>query len=571
MKIYINHLGYEPYGPKSVIVESNTPDLNITCTILDENRSGVYSFQLSKSGQVENWERGHFYKGDFSGFNNEGKYSLKCTARELTAETCPFEIRHHILPWECLSDILFYFKGQRCSGAIDHWDSNAPFYGSRNDKMDLHGGWYDASGDFSKYLSHLSYANYMNPQQTPMVLWNLLAGRDFLNKSLNTRMESLLKRYEEEALFGADFLVRMQDPEGYFYMTLFDQWSKDITRREICAYETEKGYKNEGYQSGYRQGAGVAIAALARIGAATWSGKGETQPEEYLKAAERGFAHLEYHNCEYLDNGKENIIDDYCALLAATELYIALEKEEYLTSARQRAKQLMDRQSSDDQYQFWWRSDDNGDRPYFHAAEAGLPIIALLRYCEAEPNSKTRHLILETVDRSLDFELTITEEVANPFGYPRQYVKPLDGPKRGSFFFPHVNESGYWWQGENARLGSLAAAAFYRLHLSMSSRKDQLTSFATNCINWILGLNPYDMCMLHGKGRNNPEYLEGYPNAPGGVCNGITGGVENELQIAFKPEGHAADFLHNWRWGEQWIPHGAWLLLALSLMEKTYR
>ena len=35
-------------------------------------------------------------------------------------------------------------------------------------RADLHGGWYDASGDVSKYLSHLSYANYMNPQQTPL-------------------------------------------------------------------------------------------------------------------------------------------------------------------------------------------------------------------------------------------------------------------------------------------------------------------------------------------------------------------------------------------------------------------
>ena len=35
------------------------------------------------------------------------------------------------------------------------------------------------------------------------------------------------------ALFGADFLVRMQDAAGYFYMTVFDKWSKDIDRKSV--------------------------------------------------------------------------------------------------------------------------------------------------------------------------------------------------------------------------------------------------------------------------------------------------------------------------------------------------
>ncbi|MCV5754657.1 hypothetical protein OFN51_38255, partial [Escherichia coli] len=46
-------------------------------------------------------------------------------------------------------------------------------------------------------------------------------------------------RLIEEALFGADFLVRMQNEKGFFYMTVFDKWSKDTAQREICAYETQ--------------------------------------------------------------------------------------------------------------------------------------------------------------------------------------------------------------------------------------------------------------------------------------------------------------------------------------------
>jgi len=43
-------------------------------------------------------------------------------------------------------------RGLRDRGA----PASAPYRACR---VDVHGGWYDASGDRSKYLSHLSYAN----------------------------------------------------------------------------------------------------------------------------------------------------------------------------------------------------------------------------------------------------------------------------------------------------------------------------------------------------------------------------------------------------------------------------
>jgi hypothetical protein len=48
------------------------------------------------------------------------------------------------------------------------------------------------------------------------------------------------------------------------------------------------------------------------------------------------------------------------------------------------------------------------------------------------------------------------------------------------------------------------------------------------------------------------------------VCNGITGGFEDEEDIAFNPAKQKDDMLQNWRWAEQWIPHGAWYLLAIT-------
>ena len=44
--------------------------------------------------------------------------------------------------------------------------------------VDASGGWKDAGGDNGKYLSHLSYANFFNPQQAGLTAWALARAYD---------------------------------------------------------------------------------------------------------------------------------------------------------------------------------------------------------------------------------------------------------------------------------------------------------------------------------------------------------------------------------------------------------
>jgi hypothetical protein len=183
----------------------------------------------------------------------------------------------------------------------------------------------------------------------------------------------------------------------------------------------------------------------------------------------------------------------------------------------------------------------------------------------------TRAQVLQTVRKSLEFELAVTHEVVNPFGYARQLVQSTDGVRRSSFFYPQNTETAPWWQGENARLGSLAAAArkaaiYFQDDAAFHGA---LETYAADQLNWILGLNPYDCCMMQGVGRNNVFYMYfesyEYNNAPGGICNGITGGRTNlddiDFNVGFAVTGKDED----WRWSEQWLPHAAWYLYAVSL------
>ncbi|AMG06569.1 glycoside hydrolase family 9 protein [Vibrio parahaemolyticus] len=560
MLLLTNHIGYERLGPKKAIIQTEQPHLSsytaqLICATSEQT---VATFAVEEQGKVANWHQGYFYLIDFSSFTDSGDYFLQVE----DSRSSSFTVGEHILLEQTLSDVIHYFKSQRCGGVFDQQDRQVPVLNA-NQTADVHGGWYDASGDVSKYLSHLSYANYLNPQQTPMVVWNILKGLSLLEGSEDIAAFTRT-RLIEEALFGADFLVRMQNEKGFFYMTVFDKWSKDTAQREICAYETQLGHKFDDYQAGFRQGGGVAIAALAaasRLGV-----HGEYDQQKYRNAAENGYWHLKEHNTQYLNDGEENIIDEYCALLASVELFKATKETRYLEESRLWAQRLVARQMSDEQIQHFWSANQDGSRPYFHAAEAGLPVIALCEYLAIEDDSVQTESVKRIVNRACEFEIKISNKVTNPFGYPRQYVKGVNESKRDAFFVAHNNESGYWWQGENARLGSLATMAYLaQPHIASQEIQQQLSVFAQDALNWIVGLNPYDMCMLDGHGRNNPDYLPqyGFFNAKGGVCNGITGGFEDEEDIAFNPPAQKDDMLQNWRWGEQWIPHGAWYLLAI--------
>jgi len=604
MKILINHVGYETDAPKRAVLQASEAEAcalearahrqaALACRVVDAaSGEEAWQGQASYLGAVERWRDRVFWSLDFSDLRIEGRYLLVASAAagagaELASE--PFEVGPLLVLCRTGPAVMQYFRSQRCIGSLDRADRRTPFHGGRPGRVDVHGGWYDASGDPGKYLSHLSHANFMNPQQTPLVVWSFLAARDLLErlpagtgvpeaKLLGALRSQLLV----EALYGADFLARMQDPAGYFYTSVFDGWSGDPARREICSFRTQAGIRSDRYRAGFRQGGGMAVAALARAaGAATaarrtagaaGAGTGSRWARGYREAAERGFAHLEENNLGYLDDGRENIIDDYCALLGAVELYGSGGRPEHLSAARLRAERLGARLCTDGRYRDWWRAGDSDERPYFHAVEAGLPVIALLRYAGAEPEAGRAAGALETALRSLRFEMALTDEVTNPFGYARQYVKPVHGARRSSFFIPHDNDTGYWWQGENARLASLAVAARLALLAARTAAPGgtaeaglarRLPGYAADQLNWILGLNPFDTCMLHGFGRNNPEYESAHPNAFGGICNGITAGIEDEDDIDFLPGPYAERGEHRWRWSEQWLPHAAWYLLAL--------
>jgi len=584
VKVLTNHIGYESAKSKHAVILTESKLSIPTFQLVDvSNKKVVFNGKTEFSGPVAKWKNWLFWTADFSNFKTEGNYQVEVKVSGKTVSSYPFFIGKNVLESATLSNVIYYFKGQRSSGLLDKADQHLLLKGQTKDTIDAHGGWYDASGDYGKHLSHLTFSTYFNPQQISLTAWSLLKTYDQLIKRKGNDFRQYNRRVLDEAMYGADYLVRMQAKNGSFYRSVSapgpGKMAKDrVIQAEEQSYRikenkdqafnnTDKSKDWKSYQVSYRSGGGMSIAALAI--ASTHDSSGDFTNKEYLLAAEKAFRFLEQNNVQMTNDGKENIVDDYCALSAATELFRASKKKEYFVAAEKRAQNLLNRLISSGRYENYWRADDK-DRPFFHPSDAGLPVISLINYYPFAP-AETQTKIKEVIRKSLTFELAVTNEVNNPFGYSRQYTQDTLNTRKTTFFFPHGSDASPWWQGENARIASVAAAAKLAMPLFTTDKPfhDSLQTFASNQLNWILGLNPYNASMLHGSGHNNPAYgffgTFEYTNAPGGIVNGITSGIINEDDIDFNLSYAKTGKDNDWRWAEQWLPHAAWYLLAVAV------
>lgn len=560
--IYINQIGFDPKSPKIAIIGTETPLQNTTFSIIDSKTGKiVFTAKVGNAESVDDWKLGRlFYKADFTSFQKTGQYKITIKNENQTITSPSFEIEKNILAKRTISSIVHYYNKQRANTPEElEADKNILLFGSSK-KVDVRGGWCDASGDVSKYFSHLAYANFVSPQQTPLVTWSLINTSEAIPKQLTEW--KIKDSLDNEAIWGADYLMRCLSDEDYFYMIVFSYFDKNPAARRIVGLKANSITTNE-YQAAFREGAGMAIAALARI--SQWNKNGDFTSRQYLEGAKRAYAHLLSNNTKYDDDGKENIIDDYCALMAATELWITTNDAFYKNEARKWAHKLENRMTD----KGWFRSND-ANRPFWHAADAGLPIVALTRYLKKENDPAEKTATITVIKKALDYNLAVNQNVSNPFGYARQTFLYNDTIKDG-FFIPHENETGWWWQGENARLASLSTATIEggkALGLSKNdTTQKSLDVYASQQLSWILGCNPYSMCFMYEFGEKNVPYMHsnyGHGSERGGISNGITGkdGNGDGSGIDFKMEDNG----NEWRWTEQWIPHSAWFLQAITAL-----
>jgi hypothetical protein len=536
---------------------------------------------------VAQWSKGDFYLMEFSQFQpdlekNYGSY-YNIIIGSLVSP--PFQIYKNVIEHSTMSSVAYYFKSQRATGEWEAFDKSIGFRGPRQGSVDAHGGWFDATGDVGIHMTHQSHTTYFNPQQASFSAYALYKVMDLLKESSNEYLGIFIRRLLDEASYGADWLMRARAPSTSFYKSgpgrknayepvsknraIGFEYKKSSAQFGKATTASEEEITDEYYETSFRSGGGYAIAALAAASRYPYPSC-EHSGYEYLDAARASFLHLEEFNEKYTNDGAWNLLDEFCALEAAVELYKASNEMGFLFRARDLADKVMAHYIpvSDDSGYF---SVNETDRPFFSATDEGTPVIALLNFLQIEKDPDRKAKILDLSEKAMRFKLSLTSEVSNPFGYARLFYEDKDGKRGHQFFFPHNTEMAPWWQGDNARILSLSTAA----RLVASLTKDTLLAkklevFAEDQIAWVLGLNPFDSCMLEGAGRHSIDYFFkrrfDFISAPGGIVNGITSGIDNEEGIDFLMDpDERPDIDDNWRWAEQWLPHASWYLYAIAM------
>lgn len=578
--ILTNQLGYDGSASKKAVYQGKKEDQAGTFLVLDAAGKTVYEGRAKECGTVAEWNTGYYWELDFTPVREKGKYTISLDTAFGPVTSTMFEIQDFMVTFRLMNAAAYYFKAQRISGEWLEADKSLKFEGDRQGRVDLHGGWYDATGDYGVHLSHLSHGSIHNPQQAAFSAYAFFRSLEWLEESGNEEYSMLKRRLLDEGTWGADFLMRLRAPSGTFFRSVnrddslvqvrdtrfvgLEYHGSSTQFSKVAETADSETITDANYEVSLRSGGGMAIAALAAAARHYYPGTDYSQAD-YLLAAKDAWAYLSKHNEPYTNDGEWNLIDEYCALTALTELYRSTGEYEYLYSAAEMAERIKARMVTDEKGETAYLT-LKGEIPFYHASDEGLPVVALLEYAGAELNRERAAQAVDVAELLMRGLLKRTKSCTNPFGYPRMLCQRADGKRREQFFFPHDTAVAPWWQGDNARLSSLSAAARRLARVTGDQAfAAELEEFSDNQINWIMGLNPFDACMMEGYGRNNIQYFfDGrmdFINCPGGICNGITSGLDNEEGIAFVSE-YCEEVTDNWRWAEQWVPHVSWFLCA---------
>ncbi|HEX5483111.1 MAG TPA: glycoside hydrolase family 9 protein [Terriglobia bacterium] len=176
VRVLVDQVGYQTQAPKRAIIEGTADDHPQEFTLVDASSGAVVlRGKLAPDGQVYNWRGRVFWTADFSSWRKTGHYEVRTRTNTGVVNSCPFAIQDNVLERNTISNVIYYFKGQRSSGLLDRADRHLAVPCHPGQYVDVHGGWYDATGDYGIHFSQLNLTSYFNTQQVPLVVWSLLA------------------------------------------------------------------------------------------------------------------------------------------------------------------------------------------------------------------------------------------------------------------------------------------------------------------------------------------------------------------------------------------------------------
>lgn len=204
----VNQAGYDIGAPKQFTVQANWRAGAASFSLIRDDGTEAFRVPLSYAGRMT----GHFgndwgyeyWRGDFSAFEEAGRYRIRVLMDDFSDDSWPFAIDHELIWNRTARPAYRFFYYQRCGmeipgyhGACHLDDAVCP---EGKTQHELWGGWHDA-GDYNKY------------HNAPYV-YGLLRAYGNRRAAFDALDAAPDDGFLDEILWGADHVRRMVAPDG---------------------------------------------------------------------------------------------------------------------------------------------------------------------------------------------------------------------------------------------------------------------------------------------------------------------------------------------------------------------
>jgi hypothetical protein len=553
LNVLVNQVGYLTHGAKRFVVESNLKSLEPYFWLLDTHRAGngllhlrlnrvqEYSAtnpyvvdELVYQGNLQpvSGDFGDYYVGDFSDFTAPGTYIV--VVKPAKPEKPTYQSHLFTIADDVYNNIvekgLDCFTIQRCGPSTTGY--NTPCHlddGIRADNgqfIDVVGGWHDAT-DLLKWTSSTI---------TGMV--GLLA--------ITAHSPDMQRRARilEEVRWGNMYFLKMQDAAGYFYDHGIggdlpeegNHWTDNIRgTKDDRVVITKPG--SPALQHLFI----TAQADLFRL----YKDWDKLYAQGCLDAAVRCYQWVK-------DQSPSTYMDYGTGIYAGVSLYRTTGEKECLEYAIRMADTFAGLQhvNACDEAQGYFFQDNTRATGARHTGTETFALIGLCRFIEALRDEVDTSRWEHTIKRYIESYLGPFSAL-NAFGIVPYQVRLEEALLPGSReykgcsyrYFMNQLHPGWWagdqytpdlWLGNNTNLAGNGIVLCYAARLFGSLH---FFSLAQRMLDWILGVNPFNVSFVHGIGHQNPpeyigqEYQPRTPKIVGSVMNGIAGDIEDRPDL----------------------------------------
>lgn len=561
MKIFVNHLGYRPGDTaKRAIIQGEgrfEEFLVIDLNAMGYNEIGPNSRknEVAWKGRLERvvTDMGTYSVADFSDLRKPGIY-LVSLGNEFNS--VPFQIREDVYS-RTLRKAFGYIHIQRCGQAVEDYHEachlDDAIRRDNGEYVNTTGGWHDA-GDLRKWMAHTML---------------LAVGICQLKRNKNPEWRSFDPREGDllnELRWGNAFFQKMMDEKGQIWNDVaagVDGDNSDNRWTDNIPGTSDDRHVNTSFNPEIQWEFIYLQAMLARV----FSSTDREYSARCLASARKALAFMDTH-----PNSEAKMFA--WAVMAMKELFAGTGERIYLNRLKLQLNELLALQEKEFRFGqeavkgFFYRNECKKEL-FTDLRDSGILLIAL---CEAmEVLRDGNSLKTECLDaiKMYCWNCILPVSSTNPYGIipfgmyenepTSEKYRVLEGALKYRFFAP-VNGNA---SDGVAYLGLTSHLLSHGVGIQMAGlllKDERLLETARAQMEWVMGRNPFNSCLMTGEGINNP-----YPHSrflgliPGGVMNGIIGSEDDEpfLDLSCGMD---------WRTTEYWSPHTCFYIWYMSLV-----